>query len=383
MTSKVISSTYIGYVATTYDALVLFEVCLQGRLDHVPRRPRRDEKCALIKSGCVFVFVEKTSGMKRWTDGLAWAPHQALDEFSIYRELEALPKEGVKEGGIIKKTLSVKAIGGQKSPGHRALAGAESDDRAKIETLHHRMHRPLMSTSAPNNCIIPPLEGDLRPPALDGTIYPVLLALGDNHNSRNAIVGISSDPSEGAPRLRKPTGLRPDNGSPSYYTTLGDEAISTNPTWFTPKDDELIMDMNRKERTDKKISEMFQKAGKNWNARSITNRRFKLYRKHNVTRRDIKRFTSQDVVLLGELRGEQNLPWKEIAKKFPERTTASLILLHSHDLDSSSKAFRIGMSTCEEYRASLSLREIRRDVSKFTGLVIVVKHYKPWVSPLS
>ncbi|EJT81768.1 cAMP-independent regulatory protein pac2 [Gaeumannomyces tritici R3-111a-1] len=80
--------TYEGFVGTTMDALILFEACLQGALYHVPRRPHDRERETLIRSGAVFVYEEHSSGIKRWTDGYNWSPSRILGNFLIYRELE-------------------------------------------------------------------------------------------------------------------------------------------------------------------------------------------------------------------------------------------------------------------------------------------------------
>ena len=79
--------TYFGHVASTKDALILFEACLTGTLSHVPRRPHDRERNALIKSGCVFIYEENASGIKRWTDGVPWSPSRILGNFLVYREL--------------------------------------------------------------------------------------------------------------------------------------------------------------------------------------------------------------------------------------------------------------------------------------------------------
>lgn len=79
--------TYFGHVASTKDALVLFEACLSGTLSHVPRRPHDRERAQLIKSGCVFIYEENASGIKRWTDGVPWSPSRILGNFLVYREL--------------------------------------------------------------------------------------------------------------------------------------------------------------------------------------------------------------------------------------------------------------------------------------------------------
>ncbi|KAK3379604.1 camp independent regulatory protein [Lasiosphaeria ovina] len=80
--------TWIGYVATTMDALILFQLSLNGPLFHVPRRPHDRERAGLIVSGNTFIYEEQASGIKRWTDGFNWSPSRILGNFLIYRELE-------------------------------------------------------------------------------------------------------------------------------------------------------------------------------------------------------------------------------------------------------------------------------------------------------
>ncbi|KAK9461563.1 Gti1/Pac2 family-domain-containing protein, partial [Lipomyces oligophaga] len=83
-----ISATYTGYVSTTHDALILFQACMQGLLHSVSRRPHDRERVDLIRSGNIFIFNEGTSGIKRWTDGIAWSPSRILGNFLVYRQLE-------------------------------------------------------------------------------------------------------------------------------------------------------------------------------------------------------------------------------------------------------------------------------------------------------
>ncbi|KAI9826813.1 MAG: hypothetical protein M1832_005751 [Thelocarpon impressellum] len=85
--SASLQPTYQGHVATTHDALALFEACLSGELHHVPRRPHDRERGNLIRSGCVFIYEENASGIKRWTDGVPWSPSRILGNFLVYREL--------------------------------------------------------------------------------------------------------------------------------------------------------------------------------------------------------------------------------------------------------------------------------------------------------
>ncbi|ORX60314.1 hypothetical protein DM01DRAFT_1300040 [Hesseltinella vesiculosa] len=79
--------TYFGYIETTKDSLLVFEACRQGVLPRVQRR-LQDQERHLIKSGAVFCFDGKESGIKRWTDGLVWSPSRILGNFLIYRELD-------------------------------------------------------------------------------------------------------------------------------------------------------------------------------------------------------------------------------------------------------------------------------------------------------
>ncbi|OJJ43751.1 hypothetical protein ASPZODRAFT_135774 [Penicilliopsis zonata CBS 506.65] len=87
-TAAVLEPTFTGYVATTHDALILFEACLTGVLHHVPRRPHDRERSHLVRSGSVFIYEEDSSGIKRWTDGVTWSPSRILGNFLVYRELE-------------------------------------------------------------------------------------------------------------------------------------------------------------------------------------------------------------------------------------------------------------------------------------------------------
>ena len=83
-----LAPTFVGHIASTQDALILFELCLSGGLNHVARRPHDRERANLIKSGNVFIYEEHSSGIKRWTDGVPWSPSRILGNFLVYRELE-------------------------------------------------------------------------------------------------------------------------------------------------------------------------------------------------------------------------------------------------------------------------------------------------------
>ncbi|KAK2748109.1 hypothetical protein FQN57_001232 [Myotisia sp. PD_48] len=101
-TAAVLEPTYTGYVASTHDALVLFEACLTGVLHHVPRRPHDRERSQLVRSGSVFIYEENASGIKRWTDGVTWSPSRILGNFLVYRELDKPFPPGEKKRAVKK-----------------------------------------------------------------------------------------------------------------------------------------------------------------------------------------------------------------------------------------------------------------------------------------
>jgi len=106
--------TFHGFVHNSMDGLVLFEACLSGKLHHVPRRPHDRERGSLIKSGNIFIYEENASGIKRWTDGVAWSPSRILGNFLIYRELDKPFPPGEKKRAMKRKRSS--QLDGQSDP---------------------------------------------------------------------------------------------------------------------------------------------------------------------------------------------------------------------------------------------------------------------------
>ncbi|KAF8925831.1 hypothetical protein BGZ58_000434 [Dissophora ornata] len=82
-----IVETFHGYIETTQDTLLIFEACRRGLLPRICRRLQEKER-RIVQSGTVFVFDERESGIKRWTDGLVWSPSRILGNFLVYRELD-------------------------------------------------------------------------------------------------------------------------------------------------------------------------------------------------------------------------------------------------------------------------------------------------------
>ncbi|KAI9005508.1 Gti1/Pac2 family-domain-containing protein [Phycomyces nitens] len=79
--------SFIGYIKSPQDALIIFEACRRGQLNRVQRRLSSKERVH-ISSGSVFAWDEREAGMRRWTDGRTWSPSRVLGSFLTYRELD-------------------------------------------------------------------------------------------------------------------------------------------------------------------------------------------------------------------------------------------------------------------------------------------------------
>ncbi|TQV90236.1 cAMP-independent regulatory protein pac2 [Cordyceps javanica] len=116
--SASLTPTFQGHIASTLDALVLFESCLKGMLPRVPRRPHDRERQDLIKSGSIFIYEEHSSGIKRWTDGVSWSPSRILGNFLIYRELEKSFAPDEKRRALKKNKKSSQGIAKSEQASH-------------------------------------------------------------------------------------------------------------------------------------------------------------------------------------------------------------------------------------------------------------------------
>jgi hypothetical protein len=76
---------FIGIVETTTDALRLIMAARQGIIPRITRRLNDSERRSMIRSGAVFVFSVEESGIKRWTEGLAWSPSRIVGNFLVRR----------------------------------------------------------------------------------------------------------------------------------------------------------------------------------------------------------------------------------------------------------------------------------------------------------
>lgn len=88
-----LTPSFHGYVATPKDAALL--ICAAADPNFSLVTPMLDrlslQDRATISSGCVFVWNEKDSGMKRWTDGKRWSKSRVEGLFLIYKQMEAEP----------------------------------------------------------------------------------------------------------------------------------------------------------------------------------------------------------------------------------------------------------------------------------------------------
>lgn len=118
--------TFIGYIKTPQDALIIFEACRKNQLNRVQRRLSSKERVQ-IRSGSVFAWDEREAGMRRWTDGRTWSPSRVLGSFLTYKELDTKrrPRRNTssnvkqvtfsyKHNGLIKQSFSICTASNQK-----------------------------------------------------------------------------------------------------------------------------------------------------------------------------------------------------------------------------------------------------------------------------
>ncbi|KAL0082113.1 Gti1/Pac2 family-domain-containing protein [Phycomyces blakesleeanus] len=113
--------SFIGYIKSPQDALIVFEACRRGQLNRVQRRLSSKERVH-ISSGSVFAWDEREAGMRRWTDGRTWSPSRVLGSFLTYRELDTKRRPRLKASaacsyktdGLIKQSFSICTATNQK-----------------------------------------------------------------------------------------------------------------------------------------------------------------------------------------------------------------------------------------------------------------------------
>ncbi|KAI9141549.1 Gti1/Pac2 family-domain-containing protein [Paraphysoderma sedebokerense] len=108
-----------GLIRNIDDALLVIEAARVGLVPLVRKRLTAKQRSE-IRSGSVFVWNEKGSGIKRWTDGKAWSASRINTVFLVYRELSKKVRYGgqdvedfggeVMEEGLIKKAVSISTV---------------------------------------------------------------------------------------------------------------------------------------------------------------------------------------------------------------------------------------------------------------------------------
>lgn len=145
--------TYTGYVANTHDALLLFQATITGRLTPVSRRPHDRERTELVQSGAVFVFNEQTSGIKRWTDGIAWSPSRILGNFLVYRQLEKPFTPGEKKQTNKRSSRRKQRHGS--SPYHHTNGSPGTDEEIKYASTNPNASMAMDMPSYDNEAAAP------------------------------------------------------------------------------------------------------------------------------------------------------------------------------------------------------------------------------------
>ncbi|KAI7778834.1 hypothetical protein LA080_001615 [Diaporthe eres] len=117
MQESAIAATYRGHVASTQDALIIIEACFRGVLYHTCRRPRSSEESSLAKSGNIFVYESRSSGIRNWEDGITWSTPQRVGNFEICRQLSSSSSRSRSNGNhssagrLCRKSMSVTVRG--------------------------------------------------------------------------------------------------------------------------------------------------------------------------------------------------------------------------------------------------------------------------------
>ncbi|KAG6354090.1 hypothetical protein INS49_005061 [Diaporthe citri] len=117
MPESAIAATYRGHVASTQDALIVIEACFRGVLYHTCRRPRSSEESSLAKSGNIFVYESRSSGIRNWEDGITWSTPQRVGNFEICRQLSSSSGRSRSNGNhssagrLCRKSMSVTVRG--------------------------------------------------------------------------------------------------------------------------------------------------------------------------------------------------------------------------------------------------------------------------------
>lgn len=172
--------SFIGFIGSTKDALMVIQAILDKKLPTVSRRPGNRERNQLIRLGHVFVFIEETSGIKRWTDGVPWSASRILGRFLVYRQLDTTT---VRQKNSKRKSSRTLVNPSDEIPGpkptfqsrnrpeddqalvKKTLSVSVEDEHSKVQTIH------LISYFSAHDV----LSGNLIRPSQGGLDQPNIL----------------------------------------------------------------------------------------------------------------------------------------------------------------------------------------------------------------
>lgn len=90
-----------GYLHSYNEASLVVHAVRLGIIEPVKERLSNNDRES-IKSGCIFVFIEDESGIKRWTDGKIWSASKILGHFLLYKEVpKHLSKSAIKKRNAV------------------------------------------------------------------------------------------------------------------------------------------------------------------------------------------------------------------------------------------------------------------------------------------
>ncbi|KAM3064633.1 Global transcription regulator sge1 [Clarireedia jacksonii] len=150
-----LSPTFQGHIASTHDALLLFEACLTGHLNYVARRSHDREGSSLIKSGNVFYIrraLVRYQKMDRWRtmepkSGTRKLPCVSRTEASFYtgREKES-NKRNKRSPRISKAQEPYGRPGSVLESGYGFSSNNRSFDQSNSGNLNKETERSLIGS---------------------------------------------------------------------------------------------------------------------------------------------------------------------------------------------------------------------------------------------
>jgi hypothetical protein len=85
--------SYNGVLQDKLDALYLIEAARRDLIPQIYQRFSIFERQRYIRPGCVFIWNERKSKIKRWTDGRKWSASRVIGTFLSYKEMKPPKKK--------------------------------------------------------------------------------------------------------------------------------------------------------------------------------------------------------------------------------------------------------------------------------------------------